>query len=80
MNDPEPQFDPTDSALRDRVQARREELERSLEAAPEGSRRAHRIEGKLRDLEQILADGSENASPEVIDELNRWLGGTEPDQ
>jgi hypothetical protein len=79
MNEQQPQIDPTDNELRNRVQARREQLERDLGQAPEGSDRAHRIEGKLRDLEQLLSGGSENASDEVMGELESWLATTEPD-
>lgn len=80
MNEPRPEFDPADTEMKDRVQTRREELERSLEAAPADSPQAHRIEGKLRDLEQLLAAGGENASDGVIAELHAWLKNTAPDQ
>lgn len=66
------------SELRHRVEARKKELEASLERAKADaqgkvSKTAERIQLKLYELNDHLREGWDNLSDAVADRLNGWL-------
>jgi hypothetical protein len=66
------------SELRHRVEARKKELEASLERAKadaqgEASETVDRIQAKLRELDDHLREGWDNLSEAVADRINEWL-------
>ena len=65
--------------LKNRVQAKRKELEAKLEEAKADVREATRenrdkLEKKLKELESTLQNGWDNLTEEVASKLNKWLG------
>lgn len=66
------------SELRHRVEAKRKELEASLErakadAAGKTSETVERIQRELNELNDRLKDGWDNLSEAAADQLNEWL-------
>ena len=66
------------SELRHRVEAKKKELEASLERAKadaqgEVSEAVERIQLKLNELNDYLREGWDNLSEAVADRLNEWL-------
>jgi DNA anti-recombination protein RmuC len=64
--------------LRDRVNAKRKEMEAELlkaraDAREQGEKMKGQLEKKLDELNDLLRDGWTNMTEEVASKLNRWL-------